>query len=97
MPGPRPNIHAFAKRTKQAARRQRIARIAKHAGAALLLLVVLVAAYLWPRPMRLPAPHRPVVVHTSTNWYKAYVDEAGQFRHADTGLPINQVVYWSNP
>ena len=38
-----------------------------------------------------------VIAYKWNSWYKAYVDENGEFRHAEDGNILGTVIYWSRP
>lgn len=87
-----------AERARAVALRNSRLRKGLRATAALGVVVALVlAAYNRPRPMRLPPPYTPVVAWTGQHWYKAYADANGEFRNAETGQPIGQVIEWERP
>lgn len=55
------------------------------------------AGHWYPRPMRLPPPEEIVIAYTSTGVHIAFLDSAGEFRNAETGEQIAQVINWKTP
>jgi hypothetical protein len=65
-----------------------------------LLLGTFIGWLTWATPLeqpsKMPPPGTFVLAYTRTAWYKAYLNENGEFRNAEDGLPLGTVIYWSN-
>jgi hypothetical protein len=96
----RGNPYAEAARELAAQWRKRITFLQRIACLGCLLLGAFLGWTIRSTPLEhvatMPAPGTFVVAYTRTAWYKAFVDDNGQFRNAEDGLPLGTVIYWSN-
>lgn len=75
-------------------------RIAYWTSAALVAAAVIASAWVTApdREMTQPPAHTFVVAWTvQGHWYKAYLDDDGEFKDPETGMPIGQVTKWMKP
>ena len=102
----RPHLDKYRARARKAAIRQRLQRIRKNIVVRMVTravitmvwaVVLVVSGYHIPKPMELPMVGEPVVAWTGPRWYKACVDENGEFRDCETGLSVGQVIKWERP
>ena len=94
---PRPHLDKYRRMAVRSAFTQRVVRVVKVLGILLLTAIVYTAGYQTPRPMNLPEPLTYIIAWTGDDWYKAYMDENYEFRNAETGMPIGQVIRWKKP
>lgn len=108
MSSPRPNLQQFRDQAMVTAERERLetvaaeSRVRRKRRAHRITLVLITCAslaigYVSPRKMRLPDPHQPVVAYTESGVHIAYLDDQGEFRSAEDGERLGQVIRWKRP
>ena len=93
----RPNLKQYADAAKRTARRARLRRWITPVIATTAAILIFTVGHYAPRPMRLPTPHTTVIAYTSTGVHVAFLDSAGEFRNAETGEQIAQIIKWEIP
>lgn len=94
----RPHLQRYRDAAMDAARvarfRKAVLRVIVGGG---VWAVVFLAGRYMPRQMRLPKPHTVVIAYTHDGIHLAYLDSAFDFRCANSGERIGQVVLWQRP